>query len=118
MLKVSDLGPRLLTRCPRLHLFHLPAADREEKLSQLYLPSWLFARFPILERCLVHGRAQPSHRTNHRMKLLKRHCIHPSLWLERKCNLCFSKKTFMECQLCAWHDASSSLLWPSSAGGA
>lgn len=51
------------------------------------------------------------------MKLLKRHCIHPSLWLERKCNLCFLKKHLWNANCVPWHDASSSLLWPSSAGG-
>ena len=44
MLKVSDLGPRLLTRCRDCIFSTLPATDRAEKLSQLYLPSWLFTK--------------------------------------------------------------------------
>ena len=36
---------------------------------------------------------------------------------EGKCNLCFLKKHLWNANCVPWHDASSSLLWPSSAGG-
>lgn len=61
-----------------------------------YLP-----RFPILERCLVHGRssAQPQNKSQDEAAKEALHPPEPVVGAQMQPLL--SKKTFMECQLCA-----------------
>lgn len=100
MLKVSDLGPRLLTRCRDCIFSTLPATEQKSCHSSIS-PLGCLPRFSILERCLVHGRSSAQLQNKSQDETAKE-ALHPrDPVVGAQMQPLLSKKTFMECQLCA-----------------